>query len=588
LERIEKQRLIDGNASPGLLIQKARLGELLDQVTIEIRKSSAKLAALTTGAQDQAVNVAQDQAAQYPRLTSDLNFFDSDAARKLIGLAGDGEPLAVHFAKLVRPARQAMFDALFYGISVGLPNVRIAREVQDSIGGTRAQAMTIVRTETNRAYREATREFYDDVSAVIGWRWLAALDLRTCPICWALHGRIFKTKTKFGTHPNCRCTMVPVFAGDPKFETGPEVFNRLTRAQQLAILGPGRLGLYNQGAELSDFVENRKSAFGIGRAIKPLERTKFKPRPRNPEGEKPPRPIVDRTTPEPASPPAIAPKSAPPFNATKIRTDFVKQATTSRAKAKFVDPLPALRTRWREIANQYWDVDSATRSLLRVEREQLSTAIDAARKELEDVVLVERQMLKVENGVKVEIDELGSKGSFPKTKPDRRRRVNEVRAAYETLVDAKAWPAGTKIAFRQSTARANYWDRVVKVNLDTDNERGTIAHEIAHGLEILNKDNLRQANEFLDYRTPGERPISLKKLLPRSGYGTKEKARPDKFQDAYVGKIYGEQGKQYATEVISMGVQYLYENPLQFAEADPEYFEFILHIVRGEKWLAPK
>lgn len=280
LERIEKERLIDGNASPGSLIQKARLNEMLDAVTDEIRKSSQKLAGLTTTAQNRAVDIAKDQAGQYPDLKADLNFFDSDAAREAIGIAGDGEALAVHFAKLVRPARQAMFDALFYGIATGKPNVQIAREVQDAIGGTRAQAMTIVRTETNRAYREATRKFYDDVEAVKGWRWVAALDLTTCPICWALHGRIFKTKTKFGTHPNCRCTLVPVFDDDPPVESGPKIFARLTEAQQRTILGPGRLELYKQGAELSDFVENRKSAFGIGRAIKPLERTTFKPKPR--------------------------------------------------------------------------------------------------------------------------------------------------------------------------------------------------------------------------------------------------------------------------------------------------------------------
>lgn len=203
LKVIEKERRIDGNASPASLFQKARLGQLLDQVTAEIKDASARLAGLTESAQNSAIDVAENAAAQYPQLKADLVTFDAGATRSLVGLAGNGQPLAVHFAKLAAPARQAMFDALFFGVAAGVPNQAIAREVKDAIGGTTAQAMTIVRTETNRSYREATREFYTAAPSVVGWRWLAALDLNCCPICWSQHGRIFKTKTKFGTHPNC-------------------------------------------------------------------------------------------------------------------------------------------------------------------------------------------------------------------------------------------------------------------------------------------------------------------------------------------------------------------------------------------------
>lgn len=308
LKIIEKERRIDGNASPASLFQKARLGQLLDQVTAEIKAASARLAGLTESAQNSAIDVAGTQAAKYPQLQADLVTFDAGATRSLVGLAGNGQPLAVHFAKLAAPARQAMFDALFFGVAAGVPNQAIAREVKDAIGGTTAQAMTIVRTETNRSYREATREFYTAAPSVIGWRWLAALDLNTCPICWGLHGRIFKTKTKFGTHPCCRCTMVPVFKNDAKQPTGPELFVRLNDAQQRTIVGPRRLDLYRQGAELSDFIETNKSAFGIGRQMKPIVRTTFKPAPRELipasverlPAPKPVLPVADRTTPKPA------------------------------------------------------------------------------------------------------------------------------------------------------------------------------------------------------------------------------------------------------------------------------------------------
>ncbi len=308
LERIEKERRIDGNASPGTLFRKARALELLDQVEAEINAASDRLAALTTSAQSQAIDVAQVQAGQYPQLQSNLTFFDAEATRELVGIAGDGQPLAEHFAALGSVARQSMFDALFAGIATGTPNQAIAREIQDAIGGTSARAMTIVRTETNRAYREATRKFYIDTPAVIGWRWVAALDLNTCPICWALHGQIFKTKTKFGTHPNCRCTLVPVFADDVKVETGPQRFAKLNDTQKRTIIGPRRLDLYNQGAELKDFVELNKSPFGIGRQMKPIARTTFKLKPREPN----PIARVDRITRKPALRGPATPKPALP------------------------------------------------------------------------------------------------------------------------------------------------------------------------------------------------------------------------------------------------------------------------------------
>ena len=290
LDRIDKERRFTGNASPNLLIRKARLNELLDAVTNEIDKASIRLAAITQGGQNTAIDIAQTEASKYPQLISDLNFFDGPATQELIGIAGDGQPLALHFAKLAAPARQAIFDALFFGIAAGKPNPAIAKEIRDSIGGTTAAAMTIVRTETNRAYREATRQFYTQAPAVIGWRWLAALDLNTCPICWALHGQIFKIKTKFGTHPNCRCTMVPVFADDAKTETGPEAFAKLNDTQKRAIIGPRRLELYNQGANLSDFVQTNRSVFGIGRNVKPIAETKFRIKPRIPNPPTLPRP----------------------------------------------------------------------------------------------------------------------------------------------------------------------------------------------------------------------------------------------------------------------------------------------------------
>jgi hypothetical protein len=103
----------------------------------------------------------------------------------------------------------------------------------------------------------------------------------------------------------------------------------------------------------------------------------------------------------------------------------------------------------------------------------------------------------------------------------------------------------------------------------------TLAHEFWHSVEEKNPARGEAAIDFLAHRTAGESPRSLRSLgkpwLPFS-----ERARPDKFLDAYVGKAYEVPGKVFATEVTSMGAQWLVKSPGWFWENDREHFLFTL------------
>ena len=107
-----------------------------------------------------------------------------------------------------------------------------------------------------------------------------------------------------------------------------------------------------------------------------------------------------------------------------------------------------------------------------------------------------------------------------------------------------------------------------------------IIHELGHSLEDTSNErhttdanNVRkQANDFLSKRTKGERNQSLNSLTGNQNYGKGEVAKPDKFIDPYMGKIY----KGGGTEIISMGLEQMWDNPAKFANEDPEYFDFIL------------
>lgn len=78
----------------------------------------------------------------------------------------------------------------------------------------RHRAVTVLQTETNNIQAEATIAEYED-DDVKRYKYLATLEVHTCPICGELDGKIFKVKDarrgiNYPTmHPHCRCTTVP-------------------------------------------------------------------------------------------------------------------------------------------------------------------------------------------------------------------------------------------------------------------------------------------------------------------------------------------------------------------------------------------
>lgn len=51
-----------------------------------------------------------------------------------------------------------------------------------------------------------------------------------------------------GTHPNCRCAMLPVTDGSERYPTGPEEFEWLSEAEKRDVLGPAAYRAYQDDA----------------------------------------------------------------------------------------------------------------------------------------------------------------------------------------------------------------------------------------------------------------------------------------------------------------------------------------------------
>lgn len=106
-----------------------------------------------------------------------------------------------------------------------------------------------------------------------------------------------------------------------------------------------------------------------------------------------------------------------------------------------------------------------------------------------------------------------------------------------------------------------------------------LLHEIAHGIEAINAKAGKAALAFLTSRTRGEKAERLS-ALTNKGYDPAEVAKPDKFLDPYVGKIY----PHGATEVSSMAIEMSVSTGFKvqrLLERDPELFYFVLGQLAG-------
>ncbi len=97
----------------------------------------------------------------------------------------------------------------------------------------------------------------------------------------------------------------------------------------------------------------------------------------------------------------------------------------------------------------------------------------------------------------------------------------------------------------------------------------TAIHELGHRMEKTVPDLLQVEKAFYERRTAGE---DLEWL--GGSYDKDEKARRDKFISMYMGKDY----EGYAYELVSMGFQYAYTDPLTLMK-DEDMAEWILGIL---------
>ncbi len=264
------------------LYKAGRLESLQRQIEQELRLWAQYAEPRIVNLQGRAIEAAASHAEELTRIAAGppppgyaLSFthLPTQAFEDIVGLTGEGSPLRELLDKLGPQASESVKDALLEGIATGQNPRAIAGSVREAFGGNLSRALTVSRTETLRAYREAQRREYEANSDIVtGWVWTSALSGRTCVLCYALHGSVHPHTEIMSEHPNGRCFPAPLpktwkelgfDVPDDKpldYGDGESRFKELREDQQRNILGHAGYEAYQAGAfKLSDLVGTRYS-----------------------------------------------------------------------------------------------------------------------------------------------------------------------------------------------------------------------------------------------------------------------------------------------------------------------------------------
>ena len=105
------------------------------------------------------------------------------------------------------------------------------------------------------------------------------------------------------------------------------------------------------------------------------------------------------------------------------------------------------------------------------------------------------------------------------------------------------------------------------------NSKTTYAHELGHHLGYKIEGGMRTQNAFYAARTVGDKTKVLPSFVTVKG----KKDHWSRF-NVYAGREYSD-GR--TPEVISVGVEYVWKNPLSAAKKDPEWFNMVISVLKG-------
>ncbi len=244
------------------------------------------------------------------------------------------------------------------------------------------------------------------------------------------------------------------------------------------------------------------------------------------------------------------------------------QAEAKQEVDRIMEKMSETRGQWEKHfqAGEHSQVEALTEQLQQ-HRQQYDQAVE--RQRASDSQAVAQAL----GGGRSQVTARGIDDLPPQQQGDVRKAIQWL----ESIADQSVLPEA--MTFRPMTAAeakqsARSFANGTTVVLHESASVSTIIHEMGHAIEHGNGDRLgERSKEFLAAMTTGD-PVKH----GGDRYGTGEVMTQNGFADAYTGKYYGGKG---STEILSMGLQRLYESPKAFARSTPEHFDYTIAAVRG-------
>lgn len=270
LAKVEAAKVAGTPPSPAWAYQQQRMKNLLDTTKSQIARYAADASLVTEKAQWSAIQASLKHsqaltqtvvAEQLPGLGASLANVNPKVLESGVGFLSDGSVLRNHLA-LTLPAQAAakVQEALIHGLATGKSQAWMTRKATEALGLSHSRAVTIMRTESLRAYRHASRAQYLANQDVLGgWVWNAHLDARTCVACALMDGTQHPLDATLDGHPRCRCAMVPrtkswddlgvkgIPDTRPPVRSGKEWLESQAPHVQRAMMGPAKFNAWVDG-----------------------------------------------------------------------------------------------------------------------------------------------------------------------------------------------------------------------------------------------------------------------------------------------------------------------------------------------------
>ena len=563
------------------------IAELKDIVTVKEPDLSDLTAAEAGFFRDAMVNVGID--AVLPPVT----VLESVAQSSLI----QGATMGNWFARLNESARFDIERTVKNGVLLGQTNAQIAKELigvgdkgGQPIAKARRDAMAITRTAVQTVAKDARLASLEANANIIkAVQWVSTLDSRTSEICMARSGKTWsypdfkpighKIPWNGGppAHWNCRSSFIPVTKSFEEL-TGGKIKDKVEPATRASMdgyvaadltfdqflknkppefadkmLGKGRAELWRSGKiTLNQLLDQRGNPLTLAQLKTQYGATKVAPKP---IAAPPPRMSdIDKTIAD-----VKAFKFVPEYDATKARMSAEGKALDEAAKDFYDTGRRDVEKRKIAIAAQdrYNETVKKFRALQVVERDRMV------------------RMLALPNemrGNPADVVISGYNASY-------RKSVTDASSLVAMLVHRDIMPTGIKVNGVRGN-RAYYQNQSRAIHINKDTSVSVIVHEIVHDIEYSHPDVSRKTKAFLVKRANGEQPRQLRSLTGSKFFGRDEVAYEDEWKKRggshYMGKVY----PRSSTELLTMGIERMLADAKSFADQDPEYFRFMLEILR--------